>query len=562
MAMELAQGTGQEAAVKAFIDKVGRQSMSERADDKHKEGVFTGSYCLNPMTGREMPIFVANFVLMDYGTGAVMAVPTHDQRDFEFAKVYDLPLVEVIAGPDGAVGAENMTEAFTEYGTLVNSGEFNGMTTKEAQKAIAEALEKKGQGSTTINYRLRDWGISRQRYWGAPIPMVHCEKCGVVPEKPENLPVKLPLDAKLPETGGSPLPTLESWVNATCPKCGGPARRETDTMDTFMESSWYFARYCCPKYDQGPLDPEAVKYWMPVDQYIGGIEHAVLHLLYSRFFVKVLRDLGYIEEDEPFDNLLTQGMVIKDGSKMSKSKGNVVDPDNMVKRYGADTVRLFSLFAAPPERDLDWSDKGVDGAHRFINRLWRLGLAVSAEAKDAKAYKGEAELSGPLADLHAKTHETIKKVTEDVNNRFQFNTAIAAVMELINLMSLVQQNQDLAKDPSRASVLREAMEAAVILISPMAPHVADELWHRLGCEGFLIEHPWPEYDEAALVKAEKLVVVQVRGKVRSKLTLPSDADDEALKNAALEDEKVQGFIKGHEIKKVIVVQGKLVNIVI
>ena len=562
MAMDLAQGTGQEKPVKEFIDKVGRQSMSERADDKHKEGVFTGSYCINPMTGKEMPIFVANFVLMDYGTGAVMAVPTHDQRDFEFAKVYDLPLVEVIAGPDGAVGVENMAEAYTDYGTLVNSGEFNGMTTKEAQKAIAEALEKKGQGSTTINYRLRDWGISRQRYWGAPIPMVHCEKCGVVPEKAENLPVKLPLDAKLPETGGSPLPTLDSWVNTTCPKCGGPARRETDTMDTFMESSWYFARYCCPKYDKGVLDPEAIKYWMPVDQYIGGIEHAVLHLLYSRFFVKVLRDLGYIEENEPFKNLLTQGMVIKDGSKMSKSKGNVVDPDSMVKRYGADTVRLFSLFAAPPERDLDWSDKGVDGAHRFINRLWRLGLAVSEEAKGAKSFSGKVKLKGPLADLHAKTHETIKKVTDDVNNRFQFNTAIAAVMELVNLISLVQQNQDLEKDPNRAAVLREAMEAAVVLISPMAPHVADELWQRLGHEGFLIEKPWPEYDEAALVKAEKLVVVQVRGKVRAKLTLPSDADDEALKKAALDDEKVQGFIEGHEIKKVIVVQGKLVNIVI
>ena len=561
LALELSAGTKQEQAVKDFIAKVKRQSYAERADEKTKEGVFTGAYCINPMTGRDMPVFVANFVLMDYGTGAVMAVPAHDQRDFEFAKVYDLPLVEVIAGPDGPKGATNLTEAFTEYGTLINSGPFDGMSSSEAMRAIAQELEKRNLGKETVNFRLRDWGISRQRYWGAPIPMVHCEKCGLVPLRPEDLPVILPLDAQLPETGGSPLPQLESWLNVECPSCGGPAKREADTMDTFVESSWYFARYACPKYDKGPLDPKATNYWMPVDQYIGGIEHAVLHLLYSRFYTKVLRDLGLITADEPFTNLLTQGMVIKDGSKMSKSKGNVVDPDDMVKRYGADTVRLFFLFASPPERDVDWSDQGVEGASRFLNRLWRLALAVAEETAGEEPHTGDGDLSGELLDLHRKTHETIKKVTEDVD-RFQFNTAIAAVMELVNLLSLVQQSESNKGDSERPAVLKEAMCAAVILISPMAPHVTDELWGRLGGQGFLIDHPWPEFDSDALVKEEKLVVVQVGGKVRAKLTLPAEASDEDLKQAAMADEKVQSFISGKEIKKVIVVRGKLVNIVV
>ncbi len=560
LALELSQGTEQEEPVRRFIDKVKRQSFADRADDRAKEGVFTGAWCVNPMTGREMPVFVANFVLMEYGTGAVMAVPTHDQRDFEFAQVYDLPLVEVIVGPDGPAGEANLTEAFTDYGTLVNSGDFTGMASAEAQRAIAAELERRGLGRETVNWRLRDWGISRQRYWGAPIPMVHCEKCGLVPVPEEDLPVVLPLDAELPETG-SPLPHMPEWVNAECPSCGGPAQRETDTMDTFVESSWYFARYACPDYDQGPLDPERVDYWMPVDQYIGGIEHAVLHLLYSRFFVKVLRDLGMLKVDEPFVNMLTQGMVIKDGAKMSKSKGNVVDPDDMVERYGADTVRTFMLFAAPPERDLDWSDQGVEGAARFLQRLWRVSLIVAEQAAGVEPFAG-AGLEGGLKELHAKTHEAIKKVSEDILGRFQFNTAIAAVMELVNAISLAEQDESLKAQPQRAAVLREAVEAAVALISPVAPHAADELWRRLGHEELLIQHPWPSWDEKAMVKDEKLVVVQVGGKVRSKLSMPADAGDEALRQAALSDEKVQKFLAGHEVKKVIVVQGKLVNIVI
>ncbi|RJX35898.1 MAG: leucine--tRNA ligase [Desulfarculus sp.] len=562
LALELSAGTPQERAVQDFIDRVRRQSLADRADEKLKEGVFTGAYCSNPMTGSQMPVYVANFVLMDYGTGAVMAVPTHDQRDFEFAREYNLPLIEVIAGPQGAQGAQSMNAAFTDYGTLINSGPFDGLGSKEAMRAIAEELGKRGLGQETVNYRLRDWGISRQRYWGAPIPMVHCEKCGLVPVKEEDLPVELPLDAQISPTGGSPLPGLDSWRNTACPACGGPAQRETDTMDTFVESSWYYDRYACPDYDQGPLDPKRTLYWAPVDQYIGGIEHAVLHLLYSRFYTKVLRDLGFLKVDEPFVNLLTQGMVIKDGAKMSKSKGNVVDPNDMVQRYGADTVRLFVLFASPPEKDLEWSDQGVEGANRFLQRLWRLGLAVAEEAGGVAPYAGGGSLGGPLAELRVKTHDTIKRVTQDAVQAMQYNTAIARVMELVNAISLVQQDEALKGQPQREAVLREAIEAAVILISPMAPHIADELWRRLGHEGYLINQPWPAFDQAVLVQEEKLVVVQVSGKVRAKLTLPADADDAALQAAALAEEKVQKFIAGQAVKKVIVVQGKLVNIVV
>ena len=444
---------------------------------------------------------------------------------------------------------------------LINSGAYDGLSSEEAKQAIVKELEAKGQGRQTINYRIRDWGISRQRYWGAPIPVVHCDKCGLMPVKETDLPVVLPLDAQMPESGQSPLPMLTEWLETTCPSCGGPARRETDTMDTFVESSWYFARYACSDYDQGPLDPERTDYWMPVDQYIGGIEHAVLHLLYSRFFTKVLRDLGMLKADEPFINMLTQGMVIKDGSKMSKSKGNVVDPDEMVARYGADTVRLFLLFAAPPERDLDWSDQGVEGASRFLHRLWRVADAVAGRASGVEPYRGGAELDGDLKDLYRKTHETIKKVGEDAAERFQFNTAIAAVMELVNQISLVEQAGD-PDDPLRRSVLLAAVEAAVVLVSPMAPHIADELWSRLGHQRCLIEHPWPEFDPAALVRDEKLVVVQVGGKVRSRITMPADTNDEELKAAAQADERVLPFIEGKKIKKIIVVQGKLVNIVV
>ena len=559
LAERLSAGTAQERAVREFIERVRRQTLVDRAAvAAEKEGVWTGAYCINPVTGRRMPIFVANFVLMAYGTGAVMAVPTHDQRDFEFAKKYGLPLVVVIQPEGQRLDPETMEAAYVEDGVMVNSGEFDGLPNRQAMAAITAHLERLGKGRRTVSYRLRDWGISRQRYWGAPIPVVHCERCGVKPVRPEDLPVELPLEAEIPETGASPLPQLESWVQTTCPGCGGPARRETDTMDTFVESSWYFARYCSPRYAEGPLERSKVDYWLPVDQYIGGIEHAVLHLLYARFFTKVLRDLGFLAVDEPFTNLLTQGMVIKDGAKMSKSKGNVVDPDEMIHRYGADTVRMFSLFAAPPERDLEWSDAGVEGAHRFIWRLWRL---VEEEAGSLPRGAGRpSELPARLSELRRKTHQTIAKVTGDIEERFHFNTAIAAVMELVNAIYLAREEAQLAKAAGYGAVLREAIETAVVLLSPVVPHVAEELWERLGHPDSIMRAGWPAVDAGALAAAQRLVVVQVNGKVRSRLSVAAEATDDDIKAAALADEKVKPYIASG-VKKVFVVQKKLVNIV-
>ena len=439
MVGDLCWGKPEQATVLDFVERTKRSKREEReAELLEKEGVFTGRYCINPVTGEKMPIYVANFVVMAYGTGAVMAVPAHDQRDFEFAKKYGLPIRVVIkpAEAQQTPSVEELSQAFEEDGVLVDSGEFSSMDSAAARNAITEALGKRGLGELSVQHRLRDWGISRQRYWGAPIPIIYCQKCGVVPVSEQDLPVVLPLDVELLENGGSPLPVHKPFYQTTCPKCGADARRETDTMDTFVESSWYFARYACPDFDKGPLDSKRVGYWMPVDQYIGGIEHAVLHLLYSRFFVKLLRDLGYLEVDEPFMNLLTQGMVIKDGFKMSKSKGNVVDPDELIRTYGADTVRLFCLFAAPPEKDLDWSDQGVEGSFRFLSRVWRLVFENLQALKSAAPYAGGATLPEDLAQLHRKTHQTIKKVTEDIRERFHFNTAIAAIMELVNQLYL------------------------------------------------------------------------------------------------------------------------------
>ncbi len=559
LAERLSRGTGQERAVAEFTSRVRRQTLVDRAAvTTEKEGVFTGAWCTNPVNGRRMPIFVANFVLMEYGTGAVMAVPTHDQRDFEFAKKYDLPLVVVIEPEGRHLDPETMEAAWVEDGVMVNSGEFNGLSNREAMAAITGHLERLGRGRRAVSYRLRDWGISRQRYWGAPIPVVYCERCGVQPVREEDLPVELPLEAAIPPTGKSPLPTLESWVRTTCPACGGPARRETDTMDTFVESSWYFARYCSPRYTEGPLERDKVAYWLPVDQYVGGIEHAVLHLLYARFFTKVLRDLGYLAIDEPFANLLTQGMVIKDGAKMSKSKGNVVDPDEMLERYGADTVRMFSLFAAPPERDLEWADAGVEGAARFLNRLWRLVEEEAPRLPKEAAIPGE--LAGPLAGLRRKTHQTIQRVTADIEERFHFNTAVAAVMELVNALYLAREDKDVAALPGYPAAVREALEAAVVLLAPVVPHLCEELWERLGHRETVLRAGWPAVDESALAAAERLVVVQVNGRVRSRLTLSTEASDEEIKAAALADEKVRPHIAGG-VKKVFVVQKKLVNIV-
>jgi leucyl-tRNA synthetase len=590
MLRALIKGQPQEKEVLDFIERTLKvDSYVRTADFTVKEGVFTGRYCINPVTGEQIPIYVANFVLFDYGTGAIMAVPTHDQRDFEFARKYDLRLRVVIKPPDQDLREETMTEAFEGEGILVNSGPFNGMRNLEALDDIAAHLESKGMGCKTVNYRLRDWNISRQRYWGAPIPVIYCDQCGTVPVPEEDLPVILPLDLEMRPNGGSPLPFEASFYETSCPRCGGRARRETDTMDTFVESSWYFDRYTCPDYDQGPVDPEKTDYWMPVDQYIGGIEHAILHLLYSRFYTRVLRDFGELKIGEPFTNLLTQGMVCKEtqecpkhgflyphqvednrcavcGSdvvtgntvKMSKSKRNVVDPEALIERYGADTVRMFCLFASPPERDLEWSDQGVEGSFRFLNRIWRLVTENIAPMLTVVSYDGKASLNGPERDLHRKTHQTIKKVTSDIEDRFHFNTAISAVMELVNEIGKYLGN----KGEKDWSVVKEAMETTVVLLSPVVPHITEELWHMLEREESLLNVRWPSYSDRALEVESRLVVLQVNGKVRDRIEVPAGYSEKEIEAEALKSQKVQNFVAGKPIKKVIVVQDKLVNVVV
>ncbi len=566
LALSLSEGTGREEEVRAFVEKWKAALKSERYGQTEKEGVFTGSYAAHPLTGEPVPIYIANFVLMEYGTGAVMAVPAHDQRDFEFAKKYGLPIRIVIMPRDKELKEEDMEEAWEGPGILVNSGQFNGLDNEEAKKKIVEFLESQGKGKKKVTYRLRDWGISRQRYWGAPIPIVHCQKCGPVPVKKEDLPVELPFDVEFDPTGRSPLPMLESFYKTTCPKCGAPARRETDTMDTFVESSWYFARYICPDEDSKPLDKERVDRWLPVDQYIGGIEHAILHLLYSRFFTKALRDLGYLSADEPFDRLLTQGMVLKDGAKMSKSKGNVVDPDTMIKRYGADTVRLFILFAAPPERDLEWSDRGVEGAHRFIHRLWRLVTDNLQELKSATFSREELDAicsrRKDLKALRQKTHQTIKKVSEDIEDRYHFNTAISSVMELVNEITSLLQKEKVQKSEGFWKVMREALESAILLLSPMIPHVTAEMWQLLGHTTLIAQESWPEYDEDAAKRDSVTIVIQIKGKVRGRIEAPAGAGQDEVLELARKEPNVQKHLENKEIRKVIYVQDRLLNIVV
>mgnify|MGYP000954786325 FL=1 len=558
LCLKLSRGTSQEAPVQKFVNEALTQDWQMRVgENAEKKGVFLGAYCINPVTGRRMPIYSANFVLFDYGTGAVMAVPAHDQRDFEFARKYALDVVVVIQPPDTTLKAESMTEAFVDEGFLVNSQEFDGMDNISAKRAISAKLETMGRGGLTINYRIRDWGISRQRYWGAPIPIIHCPDCGIVPTPDDQLPVKLPTDIDFPKSGRSPLPDLDWWVNVTCPKCGNPAKRETDTMDTFVESSWYFDRYTCPRFDKGILEPAQLDYWAPVDQYIGGIEHAILHLLYSRFFTKALRDLGIKNQDEPFVNLLTQGMVIKDGAKMSKSKGNVVDPEDLIDKYGCDTVRLFCLFAAPPERDLEWTSEGVEGAARFLNRVWGLVFQL----KDLKAVQNVSDKSDQARAIRRMTHKTLKKVTEDINNRFRFNTAIAAIMEFSNELGKIPVN-DLNASGDLRDAVYNAIRMLVFMLAPFTPHFAEELWENLGGRSGLTKLPWPKYDQSMLVEDALAIVVQVNGKKRSEIKVLLDATDDEIKQTALAELNVQKFIEGHTIRKMIVVPGKLLNIVV
>jgi leucyl-tRNA synthetase len=552
----LIMGKKQADEVRAFCQRVMREDKAARTDEKQeKEGVFTGAYAVNPLNNERVPVWVGNFVLMEYGTGAIMSVPAHDQRDFAFAKKYGLPIRIVIQNAEKSLAAETMKQAYVEDGNMANSGKFDGLSNTAAKEEIADYVEQSKLGKRTVNWRLRDWGISRQRYWGTPIPIIYCEKCGTVPVPESQLPVKLPMDVEFTGKGLSPLVESRSFRETVCPKCGGTARRETDTMDTFVDSSWYFLRYCSPKDEKAPFDKKAAAYWMNVDQYIGGIEHAVLHLLYARFFTKVIRDLGLFDGDEPFHNLLTQGMVIKDGAKMSKSKGNVVDPDFILTKYGADTARLFSLFAAPPERDLDWSDQGVDGAYRFLHRVWTIVYKHGEAVKNIKPAGAEARGD----NLYRKTHLTIKKVTEDIEREFHFNTAIAALMEMVNEMYDYTTGGVTGK---KLPVLRSAIDALTLLMAPFAPHFAEELWEGLAGKASIANAPWPQYDLEAIVASEITVVVQVNGKVRSKLTLPAGTSDKGIEAAALADPKVKEFTNGKHPKKVIVVQGKLVNVVV
>ena len=537
----------------AFIEECRQGGAAEaEVETMEKKGMALGIDAIHPLTGERVPVWAANFVLMSYGTGAVMGVPGHDQRDWEFATQCGLTIKQVIGALPGDT-VDLSKEAYLGKGTTVNSGEFDGLEFQAAFDAIADRLVADGNGTRTINYRLRDWGVSRQRYWGAPIPIIYCDDCGAVPVPEADLPVVLPEDVVVSGTG-SPLKDMPEFVDVVCPKCGKPAKRETDTFDTFVESSWYYARYASFDADSAMLD-DRVNYWLPVNQYIGGVEHAILHLLYARFFHKVMRDLDLVPGDEPFTNLLTQGMVNKDGSKMSKSKGNTVDPQGMVDEYGADTVRLFMMFTAPPEQALEWSDDGVAGAFRFLRRLWRVVHEHLDAGHDAV---GDFEgLPSGLKDLRRKTHEVIAKVSDDVGRRYTFNTAIAGVMELVNAVTAT----DVTDDRGHA-VRQEALETGVLLLSPIVPHITHALWQALGHETAVVDERWPSVDEGALVKDAIELVVQVNGKLRARLEVPADADKGALEAAALADTHVQSFIGDKAVRRVIVVPGKLVNVVV
>ena len=626
LAIELAKGTEYEEEVEVFVNKYLSMSTRDRNIIDEKEGVFTGRYAINPLTNEKVPIWIANYILWGYGTGAIMAVPAHDERDHEFAKKYGIPIKPVIKPVEGEWDYEK--EAFTEEGILINSNGFDGLSSAEAKEKITQELEKKGIGEKTINFRLRDWNISRQRYWGTPIPVIYCDDCGIVPVPEEDLPVVLPENVEF--TGmGNPLEKVEEFVNTTCPKCGKPARRETDTMDTFIDSSWYFLRYCDPHNDKAPFDKEKADYWMPVDLYIGGIEHAVLHLLYSRFFTKFLKEIGLVDVKEPFTQLLTQGMVLKKwikieklleileltedstltelyakydidktddktikqwleenhltvndnakllfeklglpmeklkeleeeygkADKMSKSKHNTVDPDEMIAKYGADTVRLYTLFAAPPQNSFAWTDSGIEGAHRFLRRVWNFVNDKAEEIKGVSYSKEDFKnLTEEDQKLRRKLHQTIKKVNDDITREYQFNTAIAAIMELMNeLTSYKGENKKL---------LKEVIENLILMLSPFTPFIADELWRTIGNTGYTIEQKFPEPDEEALIEKTKEIPVQINGKVRAKITVPADADEETVKNIAFENENVKKWIEGKNIVKVIFIKGKILNIVV
>ena len=538
-----------------FIQKCSKISTAEADfETMEKLGMDTGLKAIHPITGEALPVWAANFVLMSYGSGAVMSVPAHDQRDFEFAQKYGLAIKTVISPIDGEL-PEKLEAAFVDKGKLINSSQFNGLTSEEAFVAIAEYLEERNRGQRKINYRLRDWGVSRQRYWGCPIPMIDCPDCGTVAVPEQDLPVRLPEDVVMGETG-SPLKQLPEFYQVKCPQCGKGARRETDTFDTFMESSWYYARYTCPDAKNSMLD-ERADYWLPVDQYIGGIEHAILHLLYARFFHRLMRDEGLVKGNEPFSRLLTQGMVLKDGHKMSKSKGNTVDPQALIDKYGADTVRLFVMFASPPEQSLEWSDSGVEGAFRFLKRVWNQVITHIEAVKQSSPMPLVIEkLNKQEKSLRREVHETIAKVGDDIGRRYTFNTAIAAIMKLLNSLSEAKQS------PQSNAVIQEALEAIVIMLSPIVPHITQVLWEKLGYSGLIMNAAWPQVDKTALVREELNLVVQVNGKLRGHITVAADADKQSIETIALHESNVQRFIADKTVKKVIVVPKKLVNVVV
>jgi len=562
LAREIIESSDKAEELEEFVEDIINSDIKMRtAEETEKIGKFTGRYAINPVNNEAVPIWIGNYVVMEYGTGAVMCVPAHDQRDFEFAHKYNLPIRIVIQNEDKSLELDKMEEAYEGEGVLVNSEQFTGLESEQARKDIIQWMEQKGMGEATVHYRLRDWGISRQRYWGTPIPMVYCENCGVIPVPEADLPVKLPKDVEVSKTQQNPLLSVDDFVNTTCPQCDGKAKRETDTMDTFFDSAWYYARFCDPKNREEPFSKKAAEQWLPVDQYIGGIEHACLHLLYARFFHKFMRDIDLVDSDEFCTNLLTQGMVNKDGAKMSKSKGNVVDPETYIDRYGSDTLRVFLLFASPPNKDVEWDDKGVKGAFRFLNRIWKL---VSRQKDKIKFYPDHYEddfaYSTAAKKLRYSSHFTIKKVTEDIEERMHFNTAIAAVMEHLNNVSSFKIKKDSAQGDM--AVYREAIEILPKLINPFAPHLAEEIWEMLGRENSVLEQGWLRYKEEFLVKEEITFVIQVNGKLRSKLEISPDLSREKVKELALQDEKIQKYIKGKEIKKIIIVPKKLINLVV
>jgi leucyl-tRNA synthetase len=559
-----ASDAGLKAQVAGLIDEQKKAKEAGDIGEIEKHGIPTGHFAINPYNGEQVPIWVANYVLLDYGTGAIMSVPGHDERDFEFAQKYAIPIRRVIA--PAASGAEEPELPFvSEDGVLVNSGEYSGMSCAQAQKLLQDTAARSAFGEATVTFRLKDWGVSRQRYWGTPIPMIHCERDGLVQVPDDKLPVLLPEKIEITQQGGSPLSRVPEFMHTTCPKCGGAARRETDTMDTFVDSSWYFYRYTDAKNSSAPFDPAIAQYWFPIDQYIGGVEHAILHLIYSRFWTKVMRDLGLIKNDEPARRLFTQGMVIKDGAKMSKSKGNVISPDDMVARYGADATRMYALFAAPPDRDLDWQEDGVAGVSRFLGRVWRLAEKHGGAPRSAARHSDVLEESGAgtssvALKLQRKLHQTIAKITHDFEGRWHFNTCVAAIMELVNDMQAADAQLTSGEVP--APVVRELLRTLVLLLAPFAPYLAAELWEQLGGEGAILRAPWPKSDPGLAKEDQIEIPVQINGKLVSVVQVPADADAKAIEAAALADEKVKARSAGKTVAKVIVVPGRAVNLVV